>query len=179
MEILKTKRLILRRLILNDIEDVFHYSSNREVTKFVTWEAHQTFDDTLNFLQYLFKQYQNGQTGQWGIEFQETGKIIGAIDFVSMKAESTIGEVGYILSEDYWGQGIMTEALQEVMRYGFKTMNLKRIEAKCVANNKASSRVLEKANMRLEGTSRQSFLMKGNYHDVKHFSILKEEFKEK
>ena len=178
MEFLETERLRLRKLTLNDLEDIFKYSSDKEVTKYVTWEAHQSLDDSIRFLQFLHSQAKENKMTQWGIEYKETGRIIGSIDFVSLYANDTIGEVGYILSRDYWNQGIITEALKEVIQYGFYGLGLIRIEARCTTENIGSARVLEKAGMELEGITRKSFLMKNSYYDLKMYSILKEEFRQ-
>ncbi len=84
-------------------------------------------------------------------------------------------EIGYALSREYWGQGYMTECVKRLIEFGFKNMDLVRIEARCVLMNIGSSRVMEKSGMELEGTLRKHILIKGKFEDVKIYSIIKED----
>jgi ribosomal-protein-alanine N-acetyltransferase len=85
--------------------------------------------------------------------------------------------LGYALSRDYWGRGLMAEAAGAMISFGFREMNLNRIEARCIAENTASTRVMEKAGMLCEGTLRQRELIKGEHRDIKIYSILRDERK--
>ncbi|MFJ7746929.1 GNAT family N-acetyltransferase [Peribacillus sp. NPDC097295] len=173
---LETERLILRKVTWDDIEDIHAYSSNEEVTKYVTWETHKTLADTKEFIEFAFTQYENKRIAPWGIQYKENGKIIGTIDFVSHHGGHHVAEIGYVLSQDYWGKGIMTEAANEVIAFGFDRMDVVRIQARCFVDNKGSSRVMEKTGMSFEGTMRKMMFVKGKHQDVNMYSILKEEF---
>ena len=65
---LETERLILRKVTWDDIEDIHAYSSNEEVTKYVTWETHKTLADTKEFIEFAFTQYENKHIAPWGIQ---------------------------------------------------------------------------------------------------------------
>jgi ribosomal-protein-alanine N-acetyltransferase len=69
----------------------------------------------------------------------------------------------------------MPEAVRAVIRFGFGRMELNRIQARCIAENTASARVMEKAGMTYEGTLREYELIKGVYRDMKFYSILRRE----
>ncbi|GGD12640.1 N-acetyltransferase [Pontibacillus salipaludis] len=176
---LETKRLLLRKITLEDVDDMYHYVSNEEVTKYVTWEAHKSISDTKEFIEYALTQYENKDLSPWGIEYKESGKFIGTIDFVYWEVNHNVAEIGYALSKDYWGKGISTEAVKEVIMFGFTCMDLVRIQARCLKENRGSERVMEKAGMSFEGILRKSMLVKGKYQDLKMYSILKEEFNSK
>lgn len=90
--------------------------------------------------------------------------------------EHASAELGYVLSRSYWGRGLMPEAVRAMIRFGFQRMDLNRIEARCIAKNTASARVMEKAGMTREGTLRESELIKGAFRDMKRYSILRREF---
>ena len=173
---LETERLILRKLTWEDVEDIHTYSSNEEVTKYVTWETHKTLADTKEFIEYALTQYENEQIAPWGIQYKENGKIIGTIDFVSWQVSHHIAEIGYVLSQEYWGKGIMTEAANEVIAFGFNQMDVIRIQARCFVDNKGSALVMEKTGMSFEGTMRKMMFAKGKHQDVNMYSILREEF---
>ncbi|WP_445491653.1 GNAT family N-acetyltransferase [Niallia sp. 03133] len=173
---LETERLILRKLTPADLDDMYAYGSNSEVTKYVTWETHQKRSDTKGFLQFVLDRYEKKEVALWGIQYKENGKLIGTIDFVWWKPNHSSAEIGYVLSHEYWGKGIMTEAAKEVIKFGFEKMDLIRIQAKCFTENIGSARVMEKAGMTFEGIMRKDMFVKGKHHDVKVYSILKEEF---
>ncbi|MCM3569150.1 GNAT family N-acetyltransferase [Neobacillus mesonae] len=173
---LETERLLLRKISLADVDDMFAYCSNEAVSKYVTWETHQSLKDTEQFINFVLQQYGNKRVAPWGIEFKETGKLIGTIDFVWWHPLHQSAEIGYCLSQDYWGKGITTEAAKKVIKFGFEKMDLMRIQARCFTGNFGSQRVMEKAGMSFEGINRKAMLIKGKHRDLKVYSILKEEF---
>lgn len=176
LPLIETKRLKLRKLTLDDAEDMHLYGSNKEVTKHVFWDTHQSLSDTEAFIQYALDQYKNKQIAPWGIEHKQDKKLIGTIDFVRWLPEHRIAEIGYVIAPDYWGRGIATEAANAVIEFGFTKMNLIRIEAKCFKENIASARVMEKAGMTLEGIIQKGIFAKNKHWDLKLYSILRDEF---
>ncbi|MBS4174668.1 GNAT family protein [Bacillus sp. FJAT-49736] len=176
LPVLETDRLLLRKVTLDDVEDIYTYGSNEEVTKYVTWDTHRTLSDAREFVEFVLNQYESKKVSPWGIEYKENGRLIGTIDFVSWQPKHHTAEIGYVVSQEYWGQGIATEAAKKVIEFGFKEMDLVRIQARCFVENIGSSRVMEKAGMFYEGILRKSAFIKGKHHDLKVYSILKDEF---
>lgn len=173
---METERLVLRKIVLDDAEDMFAYGSDPEVSRYVTWNQHHSKSDTEEFVEFVLGQYEAGRLAPWGIEWKETGKIIGTIDFVSWNTNHHFAEIGYVIARNHWGKGITTEAVKELIKYGFTKMGLVRVQAKCFVENIGSERVMEKAGMKFEGILRKSMLIKGKHRDLKMYSILKEEF---
>ncbi|WP_163102231.1 GNAT family N-acetyltransferase [Peribacillus alkalitolerans] len=173
---LQTDRLKLRKLTMNDIEDIFTYASDDEVSKYVTWDSHRTLIDTKSYLNFVLGQYEKHQLAPWGIELKENPGIIGTIDFVSWQPKHNRAEIGYVLAPSLWGIGLMTEASQALIKFGFEKMDLIRIQARTLLDNKGSQRVLEKSGMIFEGVLRKEIFIKGKHHDVRMFSIIKEEW---
>jgi ribosomal-protein-alanine N-acetyltransferase len=155
---------------------MFLYASNEEVSKYVIWNAHKTLSDTKDFVDFVLNKYENKQVAPWGIEYKENGKFIGTIDFVWWQSAHKIAEIGYVISNDYWGKGLTTEAAKEVVKFGFEKMDLVRIQARCLVENLGSQRVMEKAGMTFEGILRKGIYIKDKHQDLKMYSILKEEF---
>jgi ribosomal-protein-alanine N-acetyltransferase len=176
LPVLETERLILRKITLEDVEDMYSYASNEEVSKYVTWNTHRTLSDTKEFVEFVLNQYENKKVAPWGIEYKENGKFIGTIDFVWWQPNHKSAEIGYVISKDYWGKGITTEAAKEVIKFGFEKMDLVRIQARCFVENIGSQRVMEKVGMSFEGIIRKGIFVKGKHRDLKVYSILKEEF---
>lgn len=146
-----------------DAKEMFAYASDPEVTRYVLWDTHDSVEDTRDFLNFVAESYERGDFGGWGIVFKENGAFIGTCGLdACYSPEHARAEVGYVLSRDYWGLGIMPEAVRAVIRFGFEEQDLNRIESRCTSENTASARVMEKAGMDYEGTFRQREFIKGS-----------------
>lgn len=176
MPVLKTERLILRKMTMRDAEDLYEYGKDPEVARHVLWDAYRSVSEARGYVRYSLRKYRMGDPASWCIEFKEEQKVIGTIGFMWFQRENNAAEVGYSLSRKYWNRGIMTEALNEVIRYGFCEARLHRIEAQHEVSNPASGAVMRKCGMRLEGTLRGRLYNKGRYVDVDLYSILREEY---
>jgi RimJ/RimL family protein N-acetyltransferase len=176
---LETDRLILRKMTLDDAEAIFAYASDPEVTRYVTWETHHSIEDSRAFLELALDKYESGGEPDWGIVYKGDHHFVGACGLVTWETVHARAEVGFVLSREYWGRGLMPEAVRALFSFGFDMMNLNRIEARCIAENVASARVMEKAGMTHEGTLRQREYIKGAHRDMKLYAILKGEFPER
>ena len=173
---LETERLLLRKMRLDDARAMFAYASDPEVTRYVLFETHRSIEDSRAFLRYAEEGYERGDFGGWGLVLKDSGAFIGTCGVdVGYAPEHARAELGYVLSRDHWGKGLMPEAIRAVIRFGFGRMELNRIQARCMAENTASARVMEKAGMTYEGTLREHELIKGAYRDMKFYSILRRE----
>ena len=104
------------------------------------------------------------------------GKVIGSIGaFRQGNIHRQTAELGYYIAEEYWGKGIMTEAVKQLCDYVFSNTDIIRIYAEPFAYNIGSCRVLEKAGFQYEGTLRSNALKNGNVLDMKMYSKLKTE----
>ena len=176
---LNTARLRLRRLTMRDASDIYRYSRDTEVARHVLWDAHRSISDSRSYLRYMLRRYRNHEPASWGIEWRQTGEIIGTIGFMWIQSDNSAAEVGYSLARNFWNRGIMTEALKVVIGHGFGSMNLNRIEAQHETTNPASGAVMRKCGMSKEGTLRQRLYNKGRYVDVELYAILRKDYKSK
>lgn len=173
---LESDRLILRELCEDDIEDIFEYASDPEVSTYLPWNTHKSIDESKDFLKMSHKSFQTADNIDWGIELKNEGKLIGAISIRKWNDDNRCGDIGYVLSRKYWNKGITTEALKTVIKFGFENLNANRLEAHCDENNTASYRVMEKVGMKYEGTLREKVFVKGNFINIRFYSILRSEF---
>ncbi|MDO6448413.1 GNAT family protein [Oceanobacillus profundus] len=173
---IETERLILRKITKPDVPDMYAYCSDPEVTRFVTWNPHQSLADTEAFVEFILNNYKKKSLAPWGMEYKKTGKIIGTVDLASWNPTHQSAEIAYCIHQDYWGCGLTTEAAKSVIAFGFSNMDLIRIQARCFVANIGSERVMEKLGMTFEGIVRKGMLVKGKHEDLKLYSILKEEF---
>ena len=173
---LETDRVILRALTWDDLDDIYAYASDPEVAASTTWEAHKTRDDSREFLGRVMSWYDDGFGGPWGLQLRATGRVIGTCG-LAITPQHGRAELGYALGRAHWGQGLMTEVVREVIRYGFEELGLNRIEARCIPSNIGSARVMEKAGMTYEGTIRGQVYVKGSFNDLKLYAILRREWR--
>ena len=103
-------------------------------------------------------------------------KVIGSIGvFRQQNIHRQTAEMGYYIAEEYWGKGIMTDAVKQICEYVFKNSDILRIYAEPFAYNTGSCRVLEKAGFQYEGTLRNNAVKNGKVIDMKMYSLLREE----
>lgn len=172
---IKTERLILRRITKGDLFDVFDYAKNPAVSQFLLWYPHISLADTRAYLATVDAYYKKGKFYDWGIEYE--GKMIGTAGFSRFDVENNSAEIGYVLSESYWGKGIALEAARAVLKFGFERLGLRRISAKCIVGNSRSESVMRKCAMTCEGVARDAILAKGRYHDIITYAITAPDYK--
>ena len=160
---------LLRPWSLNDLESLVHFANNPNIAKF------------------LMDQFPHPYTMEIGREFilrqtQITPPNILAIE-INRQAAGGIGlhlqsdiyrknaELGYWLAEPYWGKGIITQAIIQMVDYGFKNWNINRIFARPFGTNIASQRALEKAGFILEGHFKNTLFKNGEYLDELIYAI--------
>ncbi len=173
---LSTERLLLRKIRLNDAPDMFEYSKDPEVTRYLLWDPHPNVEHTRNYIDYLQDRYRDGKYYDWAVILKSSGKMIGTCGFSSILPEHRSAEVGYVLNPAFRGQGIAGEALSAVLDFAFRKMALNRVEAKCVAENASSERVMQKVGMTFEGVARSALLVKGEFKNIKIYSMLRSEY---
>ena len=173
---IETKRFILRKFNKNDIDDLYEYAIDNEFTQFFSWDTYKSIDMAVDYIKNVLLKYSKNEIAPWGIEWKENSKLIGSIDFVQYDRKNFSAEIGYVLNRKYWNKGIMTEALKEIIKFGFDEMNLTRIETKLDSMNVASEKVMQKNGLKYEGTLRKKEFLKNKFIDVKYYSILKDEY---
>jgi [ribosomal protein S5]-alanine N-acetyltransferase len=170
---LVSERLIIRKITLNDANDIFEFTSLPETSEILTWYPHTTLQVTSSFIKSIIEKYEKNEASQWAIELKNEKKVIGIAGFIQFFPEHNRGEIAYVLSPVHQNRGYMTEALMMVLNYGFNNLKMNRIEAKCEINNSSSERVLLKIGMQPEGCFRDYLIRKGLYRDYKFFAVLK------
>ena len=157
LPILYTKRLIIRPLAVSDATDMFEYAQTNLVGPKAGWAPHININETYTILRnmVLFKpQY---ELGNWAIVDRTSNKMIGTIELYNYKPGFK-AELGYALSPAYWGKGLIVEAANCLIDWGFNDLNLKRSEVSAFTDNHQSQRVCEKLGFFKEGIERNSYL---------------------
>ena len=174
--ILETSSLILCKISPEHATDMYEYSSDPEVTKYLTWSPHSSLKETERYVKILQKKYADGSFNDWGVILKENAKFIGTCGYTSFDYSEKTAEVGYVLAKNCWGNGYAVEAVREVMNYGIKNFGLEGFTAKYMEGNDASGRVMQKCGMKLEGLYRHSMYIKGEFKNIVVYNITKSEF---
>ena len=177
-QVIKTMRLILRKLELADAEMMFrNWTSDNEVTRFLRWDSHKTIDDTINMIQNWIDNYQSDSTYYWGIYLKD-GEMIGSIGITIASEYDCKAELGYKIGSRWWNQGYTSEAAQAVIDYMFENTDVERIDSYNAVNNSASSKVMEKVGMSNEGLLRHYYRIRDGFQDCTLYAIIRDEWKQ-
>lgn len=175
--LLQTDRLYLREISSNETGLIHELHSLPETDEFNTLGIPDSFQTTETIVnEWLTGQTVTPQTSYvFYIELIETKQFIGLIALNIGKSKFKNAEVWYKIHVNHWRKGYTTEALQRLISWGFNELNLHRIEAGCAVENIASSRVMEKVGMTLEGRKRKNLPLKGTWSDSFIYAILDED----
>lgn len=143
---LKTARLTLRQLSIDDQEGILALRSDPEINKYLDRQSTQTLEDAVNFINKVNENIEKHLSFYWAITLTETKTFVGTICLFDFSKEKNSCEIGYELMPKFQGRGIMTEATQVVIDYVFQSVQLKKILAFTHCDNQHSTNLLTKFN---------------------------------
>jgi len=149
--ILETKRLFLRHLTADDLDELFKLYGDPEIRKYFP-EGVLTRAGAQEELGWHMDTYlEHPQLGLWATIHKETEKFIGRCGLLPWEIDGVREiEIAYLIDKAFWNQGLATEAAQGLLKYGFENLNLSRMICLMHPENIASQRVAEKIGMKLE-----------------------------
>jgi [ribosomal protein S5]-alanine N-acetyltransferase len=151
-EMLETARLVLRRPLETDIEEIYNrFAGDPEVTRMMGWRRHESLADTQAFLAFSDAEWARWHAGPLLVRSRTDGVLLGS---TGLSFETPYrAQTGYVFAKDAWGMGYATEALRAMVDLAGR-LNVRRLYAICHTGNTASSRVLEKCGFTREGILR-------------------------
>ncbi|WP_057915523.1 GNAT family N-acetyltransferase [Peribacillus muralis] len=170
--ILATERLVLRELIEEDAPNILKCFSSADVLRYYGQKPLTSIDQVKQIVRNFSKNYDDKNGMKWGIERKGTDGIIGTIGFQDWSQEHKRADISYALFSEHWGQGYASEAVREVISYGFNELGLMRIGAVVFIENKASSKVLAKLGFKREGLLRNYMYQNNVPFDANIYSLL-------
>ena len=154
---LATERLTLRRFEIEDAENMFYnWANDPEVTKYLTWPAHENVEITESIVKDWVSKYDDKEFYQWAIELNDLEQPIGSISAVKVDNKIESVEIGYCIGQKFWHKGYTTEALTEIIRFFIAEVGAGRVCARHDSNNPNSGKVMVAAGMEYEGTLRRA-----------------------
>ena len=158
--VIETERLILRAFKESDLEDFYAYASVPGVGEMAGWPHHQSIETSKSILRLFIE-----ETEVFAIFHKAEGRVIGSLGVHAPPPWTGRDEryrhlnafkIGYVLSKNFWGQGIMPEAVKAVINHGFDKLGIDAFTCEHFTENNQSRRVIEKIGF--------EFVMKGEYH---------------
>ena len=179
-QIIETPRLLLRPFTMDDAEAMFrNWNADKEVTKFLTWQAAQSVEETKVVLQSWVMSYADPSFYQWAVEWKELQEVVGSISVVKKDETTDTVHIGYAMGKKWWHKGITTEAFQAIIPFLFEEVEVNRIESQHDPNNPHSGQVMKKCGLIYEGTLRQADRNNQGIVDAAIYSLLKEEWEQR
>ncbi|MFH5881063.1 GNAT family N-acetyltransferase [Liberiplasma polymorphum] len=171
MNTLLTKRLILRLFKEEDLEDFYDYAKVEGVGEKAGWPHHKSIDETRQVLKAFLT-----NKDVYAIVLKENNKVIGSLGLHDRLNQEGVRDVGYVLNKDYWGKGIMTEAVKRLISYAFDELHMTKLTCGHFKENMASCSIIKKMNFRLiEEGLYYSAALKQFFHDFK-YELTKEHY---
>lgn len=169
--------IALRVLREDDAAELFALTNaNRAyLRRWLPWvDLVTTVDDSRSFLSNVAAQREEGRGPTFGILHE--GALAGVVGYLPIDRINRIGEIGYWLAERLQGRGVMTQCCRFVVRYGFLTLDLNRIQIAAGTSNRESRAVPERLGFRFEGILRARENLYGTFIDHAMYSLLRSEF---
>ena len=173
---INTKRLFLRKISLKDAATLFKYWSDPLVTQYLNINTFKNIEQSFSMIRLLNSLYSKKEGIRWSIVTKKDNAVIGTCGYNNHVKKSSRGEIGYELGKEYWGNGYATEAIKEILKYGFKTMNLNRVEAFVVPEAISSINLLKKLGFKKEGLLKEYGYWNMKYWDENIYSLLKRDW---
>ncbi len=144
MKTLETARLILRPWEESDAKDLYKYAKEPEVGPAAGWQPHTSVENSLEIIKNVLS-----AEGTYAVILKETGEAIGSVGLMvgeqsHLKVPATEAEIGYWLGKPFWGQGMIPEAVNELIRFAFEELELENLWCGYYTGNDKSKRVQEK-----------------------------------
>jgi ribosomal-protein-alanine N-acetyltransferase len=172
---LESERLRVRLVEAVDLTDLLRVNGNDEVTRYLPYATWIALADAQAWLERMQQAQASGTTLQWVVVDKASGTVVGTCLLFQYDELSSRAELGYVLGHDWWGQGLMHEALQALLQCAFTTLGLRRIEAEVDPRNLASGKLLQKLGFSSEGVLRGRWVTKGHVCDVESFGLLRDD----
>lgn len=170
---IETERLLLRAVSIDDAPDLHVMRKDERILTYLNRDPDKSMEETNNLIKLIMQNLQNNEAVLWGITLKENpATIIGTIGYWHVQPENHRAEIGYMLHPDHWKKGLMKEALQAVIPFGFNSMKLHSIEANINPDNKPSCALVESCGFIREAYFKENYYYNGVFYDSAIYSLL-------
>ena len=169
---LETKRLMLREVTNNDVQDLFVMRSSADMMRFIDRPLATELSDAQNLIDIIKNLLRKNNGITWAITLKSEDRMIGTFGFWRIDKANYRTEIGYLLHNDYWGKGLMQEAMEIGIDYAFNTLGVHSIEANINPNNTASIKIAEHNGFVKEAHFKENYYYNGKFLDSAIYSLV-------
>ena len=173
--LLESSRLLFQNMATADPQEVFIMRSDSQIYKYLDRPMAQSIDDAIKHIDLLKNSFAEHTAISWLLVERSTMKVAGYIGLWRFVIENNRAEIGYVLKHEFWGKGLMKEAIDAVVRFAFSPMEFHSIMANVNPANIQSIKVLEKCNFKKEACFREDYFYNGAYLDTLIFGLLEKD----
>jgi ribosomal-protein-alanine N-acetyltransferase len=173
--VIKTERLLLRRIEISDVNEIFFLRSDKKVLQYLDREPAVNLEEAKSWIEKINDLQKNNEAITWAITLKPGNTLTGTIGFWNIEKENYRAEIGYALHPHQQGKGIMQEAMTAVLDYGFTIMKLHSIEANVNPNNLSSIKILERHKFTREAFFKENYFYDGKFLDSAIYSLINPE----
>lgn len=170
---LETHRLLLRRITRADANAMFELRSDIDIMRHLDKAPARQIEEILDLIEKMESNIENTEGIGWGMCLKPSDRLIGVIGFHRIVKEHHRAEIGYMLKPKYHIQGLMHEAMQEVLSFGWERMNLHSVEANIKPDNTASKNLLLKNGFVSEAYFKENYFFNGKFLDSEILSLIR------
>lgn len=170
--VLASERLQFREFELSDATEIFQMKRNEIIMRYTDRPSPQSVAESEEQVKRIRQSFVDHTGMNWILMEKETKVMTGTIGFWRIDQEHNRAEIGYMLKPEFWGRGLMTEAIKTAIGYAFKQMEVHSIEANVNPLNSKSINVLERCGFKKEAYFRENYFSNGRYLDSLIYSLL-------
>ena len=174
-----TDRLLIRTMVIEDVDDIHAYQSREDVCRYLAYLPRTRDEVAEKVAQYSAAIAVAGEGDYWQLAIErlaDPGRVIGDVYFSLKSTTSAAGEIGWTLHPSYGGEGYMTEAAGAILEIAFSGIGLHRVFARLDPRNDASAALCRRLGMREEALFTEDIWFKGEWGDTSIFAILAREW---
>lgn len=174
---METERLYLRSFKAEDAPVIQELAGAIEIAR-NTFVPHPYEDGmAMKFIKQSLSKSNSGEWANFAIILKKEDALIGSLGYKDIDRKHGRAEFGYWIGKPYWGEGYATEAVRELVNFGFSNLKLHRVYATPFGSNKASQRVLEKVGLKREGRLKDHIFHYDEYHDLVFYGLTIDDYK--
>jgi len=158
--------IMLRQLHSSDAVEYFYYMNNKNVAEYIaTSSLPSSISHAVDELKYWASLFTSRRSIYWGIADKSNNKLLGTVGYNNLWHAHSRGELSYDLDFNYWGRGIMSRALEEILKFSAEEMGLVRVQATIIQSNERSAKLLKRFNFECEGLLKKYECLRGDFYD--------------
>lgn len=174
--VFQTERLILRDIRLTDAKEIQSIRSNDLIMQHMDSKCHDNIEQSEDFISRNQQTYSHENGIFWALVEKDSGAFLGDFSFWKIDKTNSRAEIGYTLKPEYWSKGFMKEAMDALLKFGFRDLNLHSFEANINPENVQSRKLLKRTGFKKEAYFRENYYFNGRFLDSEIYCLLERDF---